>query len=51
MIAREVGVMTGIVSVWRKRFAAAGIDGLKDKPRPGAKRTMSWQPIPTPGSR
>jgi transposase len=37
-IAREVGVMTGIVSIWRKRFAAAGIDGLKDKPRPGAKR-------------
>jgi transposase len=40
-IAREVGVMTGIVSIWRKRFAAAGIDGLKDKPRPGAKRVYS----------
>ena len=37
-IAREVGVMTGIVSIWRKRFAAHGIEGLKDKPRPGAKR-------------
>jgi transposase len=37
-IAREVGVMTGIVSIWRKRFASAGIDGLRDKPRPGAKR-------------
>jgi transposase len=37
-IAREVGVMTGVVSIWRKRFAATGIDGLKDKPRPGAKR-------------
>jgi transposase len=36
-IAREVGVMTGVVSVWRTRFAASGIDGLKDKPRPGAK--------------
>jgi transposase len=35
-IAREVGVMTGVVSVWRTRFAASGIDGLKDKPRPGA---------------
>jgi len=36
-IARKVGVMTGVVSVWRTRFAASGIDGLKDKPRPGAK--------------
>jgi transposase len=36
-IAREVGVMTGVVSVWRTRFAASGLDGLKDKPRPGAK--------------
>ena len=37
-IAREVGVMTGVVSIWRKRFAAGGIEGLKDKPRPGPKR-------------
>lgn len=37
-IAREVGVMTGVVSIWRKRFAASGITGLKDNPRPGAKR-------------
>jgi transposase len=36
-IAREIGVMTGVVSVWRKRFAASGIEGLEDKPRPGAK--------------
>ena len=35
-IAREVGVMTGVVSSWRKRFAASGIDGLKYKPRPAA---------------
>jgi transposase len=36
-IARDLGLTTGIVSVWRTRFAASGIDGLKDKPRPGAK--------------
>jgi len=36
-IAREIGVMTGVVSVWRRRFAASGIEGLEDKPRPGAK--------------
>lgn len=36
-IAREVGVTPGIVSMWRTRFAAGGIDGLGDKPRPGAK--------------
>lgn len=36
-IARAVRVMPGVVSIWRKRFAAAGIAGLEDKPRPGAK--------------
>jgi transposase len=36
-IAREVGVTPGIASVWRTRFAASGIDGLDDKPRPGAR--------------
>jgi len=37
-IARAVGVMPGVVSVWRTRFAACGIEGLRDKPRPGAER-------------
>jgi transposase len=40
-IAREVGVMTGIAGIWRKCLAAAGIDGLRDNPRPGAKRVYS----------
>jgi len=40
-IAREVGVMPGVVSVWRKRFAERGIEGLADKPRPGAMRVYS----------
>ncbi len=40
-IARKVGVMTGVVSVWRTRFAASGIGrpshsrgvGRLDQPR------------------
>jgi len=42
-IAREIGIMTGVVSVWRKRFAASGIEGLDDKPRPGAKPVYSGE--------
>ena len=34
-ITREVGVEPATVSTWRKRFAEKGIDGLKDRPRPG----------------
>lgn len=40
-IAREVGVMPGVASVWRNRFAEAGIKGLEDKPRPGATRVYT----------
>ena len=36
-IAREVGMQPRIVSKWRMRFAADGIEALKDKARPGAK--------------
>src|SRR5262249_16396351 len=35
--AREVGVQPRIVSLWRHRFADHGLEGLKDKPRPGKK--------------
>jgi hypothetical protein len=35
-IAREIGVRPRVVSTWRMRFAARGIEGLKDKPRPDA---------------
>jgi transposase len=34
-IAKEVGVQPRIVSLWRHRYADQGLDGLKDKPRPG----------------
>jgi hypothetical protein len=36
-IAKEVGVQPWIVSLWRHRFADHGLEGLKDKPRPGKK--------------
>jgi transposase len=36
-IAREVGAEPATVSKWRMRFAKKGVDGLKDKPRPGKK--------------
>src|ERR1700737_3695919 len=34
-IASEVGVQPRIVSLWRRRYADHGLEGLKDKPRPG----------------
>jgi transposase len=34
-IAKEVGVEPRIVSLWRRRYADHGLEGLKDKPRPG----------------
>jgi transposase len=36
-IARAVGVEPGVVSIWRHRFADHGLEGLKDRPRPGKK--------------
>jgi transposase len=34
-IAKEVGVQPRIVSLWRHRYADHGLEGPKDKPRPG----------------
>src|SRR6516162_5974465 len=34
-IAKEVGVQPRIVGLWRHRYADHGLEGLKDKPRPG----------------
>src|ERR1700682_4068955 len=34
-IANEVGVQPRIVSLWRHRYATHGLEGLRDKPRPG----------------
>ena len=42
-IARELGVMPRTASLWRIRFAEAGLDGLADRPRPGGR--ASWRNI------
>src|SRR5882672_2081700 len=36
-IAAAVGVRPNVASLWRNRFADQGLEGLKDKPRPGKK--------------
>lgn len=37
-IARALGCSTGVVRMWRGRFAVAGIPGLFDRPRSGGRR-------------
>ena len=36
-VSRELGVRPNTVGVWRQRFAARGMAGLRDQPRPGKK--------------
>lgn len=36
-VSRELGVRPNTVGLWRKRFAAAGVAGLRDQARPGKK--------------
>ena len=40
-IATEVGVTPSTVGKWRGRFAANGVDGLHDDPRPGQPRKIT----------
>lgn len=40
-VAEEFGCSRGTVSKWRRRYLASGLDGLLDKPRPGAPRSVS----------
>ena len=40
-MARELGVNRKTVILWRKRFAQSGLDGLRDRTRPGRKPTLS----------
>ncbi len=36
-VSREIGVRPNTVGLWRQRFAARGMAGLSDQPRPGKK--------------
>ena len=36
-VSRELGVRPNTVGLWRTRFAARGMAGLRDQPRPGKK--------------
>jgi transposase len=39
-IARLVGLNQNQVGMWRKRYAAMGMGGLEDRPRPGRPRRV-----------
>ena len=39
-IARLVGLNQNQVGMWRKRYAALGVIGLEDRPRPGRPRRV-----------
>jgi len=38
-ISKAVGMHESNLAVWRRRFLAKGLDGLKDEPRPGGPQT------------
>lgn len=40
-IGRELGIMPRTASLWRIRFAEAGLAGLADKPRPGGRASSA----------
>jgi transposase len=42
-IAAELGIAIMTVKLWRRRYAAAGLDGLADAPRPGHPPTYTRQ--------
>src|SRR5467141_3580095 len=45
----EFGVRPNTVGLWRKRFAATGLAGLRDRARPG-KTPQIWRGVAAAGS-
>ena len=45
VIAERLGITRLTVATWRKRFAAARLDGLVEEPRPGAPRKIGDEKI------
>src|ERR1700687_5861063 len=39
VVGRELGVRPNTVGLWRKRFSAGGVVGLRDRARPGKAAT------------
>ncbi len=46
-IARDLGVHVDTVRKWRRRYCAHGMDGLRDRPRPG--RRLVFTPVEVAG--
>ncbi|MBV8869257.1 MAG: IS630 family transposase [Acetobacteraceae bacterium] len=44
-VAETLGVSRTTVALWRRRFAARGVDGLLDEPRPGAPRKITDEQV------
>jgi transposase len=40
-IARQLGIASNTASKWRKRYATQGVDGLRDRKRPGRPRVFA----------
>ena len=47
-IARRLEIRPQTVTQWCDRFLAGGVDGLRDRPRPGRPRSLSLQTSSSP---
>jgi AcrR family transcriptional regulator len=50
-VAEELGVSLPTVALWRNRYAAKGLGGLSDRPRPGRPRVIASRAPTTAGGR